>query len=243
MSRRIVVIDDSPLFRELEARFLAGAGEVATETNGTRGLELVRRNHPHVVFVDLEMPDLPGDQVCQAIKADPKLAGIGVIVITDAECPEERARAIRAGADDVLTKPINRVSFIQAVRRFGTPARQHHLTRVPVTTPVRIVLEGGQALGVVRNLSRGGIFVEAECALAPSEEVVLRFELPDSLARSRTLSTTAKVVWRSDSKAATGVGLGLQFLELNRASAARIEDFVYERMEFSVDGTPSASDA
>lgn len=244
MSRRIVVIDDSPLFRELESRFLAGTGEVETATDGKQGLELVQRNPPDVVVVDLDMPDLSGDEVCQAIKADAQLTGVGVIVITDGEHPEDRARAIRAGADDVLTKPINRISLIQSVRRFGfSPRRQ--LKRVAVKAPVRIVLDGGQALGVVRNLSRGGIFVEADCPLplSPSEEVELRFELPESSTRSLTLSTTAKVVWRSDRTTTAGAGLGLQFLELNRANAARIEDFVYERTDTPIDATPSTSDA
>ena len=230
MSRRILVIDDSPLFRELEARFLAGSGQVETAASGTQGLEVVRRHPPDVVVVDLEMPDLSGDGVCRAIRADAQLAGVGVIVITDGEQPEERARAIRAGADDVLTKPVNRVSLIQAVRRFGFSPRRH-LKRVAVTAPVRIVLDGGHARGVVRNLSRGGLFLEADCALTPSQEVEILFELPESSNPSQTLTTTAKVIWRTDRTPSAGAGLGLQFLELDRANAARIEDFVYERTD------------
>ena len=239
MPRRIVVIDDTALFRELESRFLAGSGEVRTASDGTQGLELIRRDPPHVAVIDLEMPGVSGDQVCRAIKADPQLTGVGVIVITDGEHPEDRARAVHAGADDVLSKPINRISLIHAVRSFGiSPRRQ--MKRVPVTAPVKIVLEGGQARGVLRNLSRGGIFVEADRVLAMSEEVELRFELPDSPDRQKTLSTSAKVVWRSET--AVGAGLGLQFLALDRTNAARIDDFVYERTETPNDEVPSASD-
>jgi uncharacterized protein (TIGR02266 family) len=232
MSRRIVVIDDAPLFRELETRFLSGSGEVLTAVDGTTGLELVRSDPPHVVVVDLEMPGMSGAQVCRAIKTDPALAGVGVILITDGENPEDRARSVRAGADDVLSKPINRVSLIQAVSSFGYSSRRQ-LKRVPVTTPVRIVLEGGQARGVVRNLSRGGIFLEADCAIEQSQEVELVFDLPDAPHQSRQFATTAKVVWRrkDESKAAAGMGLGLQFLALDRANASRLDDFIYERTD------------
>ena len=108
-------------------------------------------------------------------------------------------------------------------------------------TLVNSVQEGGTPKGegieirrgVVRNLSRGGIFVEADCALVQSEEVEVSFTLPDSASQSETLSTTAKVVWRSEQNTPAGAdrGVGLQFLALNRSNAARIDDFVYERTD------------
>ena len=236
----ILIIDDAPMFRELESIFLANAGRVTTEADGAAGLARAKRERPDVVVVDFAMPELSGIEVCSAIQADPELQHTAVIVVTGGEDPDERARAVMAGADDVLSKPINRVALIQAVNRFRTSTRKG-LRRVPVAAPVRILTEGQQARGIARNLSRGGMFVEVGEPLSLNDEVQIHFPLPDTADRSSTLRTTAKVVWTRHGASRTSAGLGLQFLALDRASAERIEDFVYERSAGPPSPRPAAA--
>ncbi len=221
----ILVIDDAAMFRELGALFLARSGRVITAGNGDQGLEALRRERPDVVVADLLMPGMGGDELCQAIKADADLCETPVILVTSSDDADERARAVRSGADDVIAKPISRLALIQAVNRFLRSPHFRGLTRVSVETPVRIQIDDEHAVGQARNLSRGGIFVEADPTLELASEVALRFRLPGV---SDPLAPTAKVVWRRDHSEAALGGMGLQFLAIDRTSVQRIEEFIYE---------------
>jgi uncharacterized protein (TIGR02266 family) len=221
----ILVVDDTSMFRELGALFLARSGRVITANNGEQGLEALRRDRPDVVVADLLMPGMSGDALCKAVKADPELCETPVILVTSSDDADQRALAVRSGADDVIAKPISRLALIQVVNRFLRSPHFRGLTRVSVETPVRIQIDDEHAVGHARNLSRGGIFVEADPTPELASEVALRFRLPGV---SDPLATTAKVVWRRDHSDAVLGGMGLQFLAIDRVSVQRIEEFIYE---------------
>ncbi len=225
--RSILIIDDAPLFRDLESLFLARSGRVITARDATEGLAALRRERPDVAVIDLHMPDMNGDLLCRAIKADAEIAATPVILVTGPDAPEDRALAIRAGADDVLSKPLSRVTLIHAVNRFLRSPVLRGLARVDLETAVRIRLPDEDAWGTARNLSRGGIFIELEHAISPHTEVALEFRLPDATA---PLAPTAQVVWHRPSAPGAPMGLGLQFLALDGASAQQIDAFVYENL-------------
>jgi uncharacterized protein (TIGR02266 family) len=225
--RKILVVDDTPLFRDLESLFLSRSGRVITARNADEGLAALRRERPDVAVIDLHMPGTSGDALCRTLKADPELARIPVILVTRSDAPEDRAVAIRAGADDVLAKPLSRVTLIHAVNRFLRPPLLRGLARVRLDTAVRIRLPDEDAWGTVRNLSRGGIFVELEHPISPSTEVELEFRLPDA---PTPLAPTAQVVWNRPAAPGSPTGLGLQFLAIDGASVQRIEAFVYEHL-------------
>jgi uncharacterized protein (TIGR02266 family) len=225
--RKILVADDSPLFRDLESLFLTRSGDVVTAADGPRALEAARRERPDVAVIDLSMPGMDGDDVCRAIKADPDLETVPVILVVGGDLPDDRERAVRAGADDVIAKPINRVTLIRSVNRF-LRARPAGLTRVPLETPVRIDDYPNESLGTARNLSRGGMFVQASQPPPPLTELRLRFTLPDG---REELTPTAVVIWRRVATAGAAPGMGVRFLRLDRSSAERIDDFVYQHAE------------
>ena len=223
----ILIADDAPMFRELGSVFLARTGRVVTARNGREALDVVRREIPRVIVADLDMPEISGDALCIRLKADPELSAIPVILVTGSGRAEERARAVRAGADDVISKPIGRIELIQAVNRFlrGQPGRG--LSRVPLETTVRVRSKGSDLSTTSRNLSRGGIFVETEAPLPPQTEVGLEFGLPDG---HSPIAPTAQVIWSEESSEGRRRGMGLQFLALDRTSAERIDAFVYEHL-------------
>ncbi len=221
-SHTILVADDAPMFRELEALILARSGRVVTAASGREALELARLVQPNVAVLDLDMPDLPGDELCRELKRE--LPGIPVISITSGDDPEQRARAVRAGASDVLSKPIDRISLIQAVDRFVRFSEVRGLARVDLASPVRVDLGRSETWGVGRNLSRGGMFIES--AWAPLEsEIRVYFRLP---ATERPLSPTAQVIWCRSRPSDPPHGIGVQFLSVDRSSSERIDAFVYE---------------
>ncbi len=223
----ILVIDDAPLFRELGSLFLARSGRVLTAANGPEGLEVAKRERPDVLLVDLLMPGMDGELLCRTIRKDPDLHATPVIIVTSSEDSNDRARAIRAGADDVLPKPLNRSTLIEAVNRFLRYPVVRGLPRVALEAPVRMLVGHGEAWGTLRNLSRSGAFVEAERTIPPETEVQLYFSLPET---PKEFEPTARVVWcRSRSQESTPSGMGLRFLGMDRASAQRLEAYVYER--------------
>jgi uncharacterized protein (TIGR02266 family) len=229
--RKILIADDAAMFRELGALFLARSGRVITANNGFEALDLARRERPAVVVADLDMPCMGGDGLCLRMREEPELRETPVILVMSGDLAEDRARAIRAGADDVISKPISRMSLIQSVNRFlrgGTPRGQ---ARVHCDARVQISNDEGERWGTVRNLSRGGIFVESEAPVAPGTEVALEFALPDLPLR---LAPTAQVIWLRPRQKATPPGMGLRFLALDGDSAREIDSYIYER-------APSAS--
>jgi uncharacterized protein (TIGR02266 family) len=236
--RKILVVDDSSLFRELEARFLATSGHVITAQTGAEALELARRERPEVVVAEFDLSDIEGDALCKEIKGDASLGGTPVILVTNSVDPESRARAIRAGADDVIAKPIERLALIERVSRFLSVPVARALVRVPLSTPVRIVRGAQELQGCAWTVSRGGIFVETDCGAPPGAELELQFQLPDG-----DVWTTARVVWRrEDAPNATALpdGIGLQFLRMDGETARRIEQFVHERAPRRMHGSARA---
>jgi uncharacterized protein (TIGR02266 family) len=224
MKRRILIVDDAPMFRELESLFLARSGRVLAASSGAEALEMARRELPDVVVADYSMPGMNGDALCREIKSDPDLRRMPVIIVAGCYEEDEHERAVRAGADDVIEKPINRLALIQAVNRFLRLAVRG-LLRVPLQAEVRLGLQHCEAWGRACNISRGGIFVEAEASVEPDTEVQLEFLLPNT---TDTLAPTARVVWRRMQSPTVRPGLGLQFLKLDRSAAERLDDYVYE---------------
>jgi uncharacterized protein (TIGR02266 family) len=225
-TRIILLVDDAPLFLELGSLFLARSGEVITANDGAQALALVAKQRPDVVVADLDMPHLDGAELCRRLKADPERHGIRVILVTSGDEAEQRARAVRAGADDVIAKPIGRIALIQSVNRFLRGSGLRGLTRVPLVAEVRILRAPGLSHGIARNVSRGGMYVEADQTAPLHSEIEVHFELPDA---KRPLAPTAEVVWSRARTAAHAAGMGLRFLALDRAGAQRLDDYVYQR--------------
>lgn len=224
--RRILVVDDAPIFREIETVFLRRSGTVLTADDGTSALELARRERPDLVLTDLTMREMHGDELCRAMRSDPDLRNTPVIVVTSGRSPEEHERAVRAGADDIIEKPLKRVGLLQSVNRF-LRARMRSQPRATLEIDVTLSVKGEVLSGRSRNVSRGGIFVEARPTYEPDTELGVVFHTPDG---ARRIAPTARVAWRRPerSDAAQVPGMGLQFLRLEPEAAEWLEEYVYE---------------
>ena len=111
--RCILVVDDDATVRELVARHLERAGfSVVTASGGQEGLRLARELRPAAVTLDIMMPDLDGWTVLAAIKGDPALAAIPVVLMT---IVEEKNRGYALGAADYLVKPVDRGKLVETL--------------------------------------------------------------------------------------------------------------------------------
>ena len=226
-SRKILIVDDTAMFRELESLFLSRAGRIYSAQDAAEGLSLAREQEPDVIVADLSMPGMDGDALCRLIRSDPVIRQTPVILVTNGEDADDRARAIHAGADDVISKPISRISLIESVNRFLRQPLVRGLKRVVLDSRVHVTGPDQDVWSEARNLSRGGIFIEGDQTLEPETEVSLEFALPTM---PKPIASTARVVWRRDEPQGERPGMGLQFLALDRNGAEGIDQFVYERV-------------
>src|SRR5205085_6872401 len=87
-----------------------------TAADGEETLRLVRTWHPDLILLDIMMPKISGFEVCKRLRADPATRGVAVLMVTALDQPSDVERAVEAGTDDFLTKPINKTELLLRVR-------------------------------------------------------------------------------------------------------------------------------
>ncbi|HYG68410.1 MAG TPA: response regulator [Anaeromyxobacteraceae bacterium] len=116
--KRILVVDDSRVTRELMKVYLIARDvELLDASNGAEALALIHRVRPDVVLADLRMPRLDGFGLCQALRADPSLSRIPVVILTSVKDAETEQRLRAVGAREVLQKPIQPQPLLEAIER------------------------------------------------------------------------------------------------------------------------------
>jgi two-component system, OmpR family, phosphate regulon response regulator PhoB len=126
MGARILVVDDEPDLLELVRVNLAQAGyAVETAVSGSDALAALRRSPPDVMVLGLMLPDLSGTELCARVRADQRLAGLPIIMLTAKSEEIDRVVGLEVGADDYVTKPFSPRELalrVRAVLRRRTPA-------------------------------------------------------------------------------------------------------------------------
>ena len=113
----LLVVDDIPANVRVLADMLTFSGyRVITAGGGREGLAMVSSGKPDLVLLDVMMPDMNGYEVCKAIRAEAASSMLPVVMVTALDAGEERIKGIEAGADDFLTKPVNRHELLARVK-------------------------------------------------------------------------------------------------------------------------------
>jgi len=191
----ILVIDDDATARELIATYLAGEGfAVETAASGVDGLKKVRELRPAAVTLDIMMPDVDGWTVLAAMKGDPALAEIPVVIVT---IVDEQRRGIALGAAGYLTKPIDRerlIGIVSQLRVAGAPGTvlvveddddQRQL--------VRAIL--GARGWAVREAANGRLALDAIAAEFP-DAILLDLMMPEMDGFELVAALQANAAWR-----------------------------------------------
>lgn len=101
----------------------AGGYRVMLASDGLKALALVRAERPDLVLADVDMPGIDGFEVCRQIKDDPALRSIPVVMVTHRDRVTDLVRALEAGADNYLTKPLDEASVLTRVGRIVDDVR------------------------------------------------------------------------------------------------------------------------
>lgn len=133
----VVVVDDDTAILDSISQILKDAGhQVKTTTDALHALELIGREQPDLVILDILMPDINGIDICRRLRADPFLSRLPIIFLTAKSRPRDIVFGLDAGGDDYLVKPFNAIEL---------PARVNALLR---RTPGSTLDSQAQALTV-----------------------------------------------------------------------------------------------
>jgi putative two-component system response regulator len=114
---KILIADDDPVLRKYLSAVLEKQDyQYATAANGIEAIEKVTADSPDLILLDVMMPEMDGLEVCKKLKDNPSTRRIPVVLITGSTDRELRIKGLSAGANDFLTKPIDRPELIARIR-------------------------------------------------------------------------------------------------------------------------------
>ena len=116
-SSSILVVDDNEQNLELLQAYLEDLGcQIRTARDGLEALSALESAPPDMILLDVMMPRMSGFQACSRIKSNPQTRDIPVLMITALNEVGDVERAVESGADDFLTKPVNKLELLTRVR-------------------------------------------------------------------------------------------------------------------------------
>lgn len=127
---RILLIEDSPVNSYLVSRLLGKHGyEVVVRDDGGAGLEEALRQPPDLVLLDLLLPTMDGWDIARSLKADPRTRDVPIIALTTQAMDGDREKAIEAGCNAYVTKPVHVPDLLELVQRM-TASRDQTVTQI-----------------------------------------------------------------------------------------------------------------
>lgn len=123
----VLIADDNPQILELLEAYLEPLNvQVHLATNGEATLAAVERHEPDLILLDVMMPKRSGFEVCRMLKEDPRYRDIPIVMVTALNEMGDMERARECGADDFLTKPVNKIELLARVQNL---LKLRHLKR------------------------------------------------------------------------------------------------------------------
>ncbi|NDD27306.1 MAG: response regulator [Proteobacteria bacterium] len=117
MAKKILVADDEPyVLRSIEYTLSRAGYNVLTAVDGEEALGRIRSEKPDLVFLDIQMPRMDGNEVCKVLRSDPEHKDLYVIVITAKGQESERLYSLQCGASEYITKPFSPRKMAERVK-------------------------------------------------------------------------------------------------------------------------------
>lgn len=113
---KILIVDDEPMNVELMEEYLTDDYDILTASNGKEAIETVQNHDPDLILLDIMMPEMDGYEVCKILKSQAQTQFTPIVMVTALSDIIERIKGIEAGADDFLTKPVNRLEMTTRVK-------------------------------------------------------------------------------------------------------------------------------
>jgi len=213
---KILLVDDVRLFLEIEKKLLQlSPVEILTAQNGEKALEIVHKERPALVVMDINMPIMNGIECCRAIKSDSEIASTPVIIATNASGTDDIHQCWQAGCNDLILKPIDQKLFLEKAHRF-LEVIDRRRKRISFETQLALQIEGRILTATSYDLSYMGMYVASSWLPKVDDTLVLSFRLLDT-APAMTVAR-GRIVWVNQGeeriKKAYPPGFGIDFLEI-----------------------------
>jgi two-component system, cell cycle response regulator DivK len=118
MGLKVQLIEDNEQNRYLLTFLLERSGHVVSAANdGLAGIRLAQQNSPDVILLDIQLPTMHGYDVAKGLRKIPALANTPIIAVTSYAMPGDREKALAAGCDNYIEKPIDPETFVSEVER------------------------------------------------------------------------------------------------------------------------------
>ena len=192
MASILVIEDEADIQEVLEYNLRQAGHDVISALRGKEGLRLARERRPDLVLLDLMLPDVPGTDICRALKDDPELRDVPVVMLTAKGEEIDRVVGFELGADDYITKPFSVRELVLRVRAI--------LKRRQSTPPPPATIRFG-VLAIDREAHR--VWVDSEEVELTALEFKLLVTLYDRKNRVQSRNTLLDSVWGMDTKIST----------------------------------------
>jgi len=195
---RILIVDDDPINVQLMEAQLASKYDIIEAFSGEEALDILNREKPDLIILDVMMPGINGYEVCRRIKSSEETSFIPVIIVTALSSRDDRLEGIEAGADDFLTKPIDRVELLTRSKNL-LESKKLHDRLVSSEQKFRTLFEN--SVDAIMLFTRKGAVLEANAAacsmLGYEHEALLGMSREDLVApeyREKCMENTASVL-------------------------------------------------
>ena len=231
---RMLMVDDAALFRMLEWSFLRRSGwEIERARDDAEVMQKARAHAPDLVVLDTRPQAMDAPSCLDAMRADPRLRAVPVVVLA---APELTARCAEAGADRTLSHPVEPAALVSALCALGRVDSRREARR-RARLPVRVTSPEGPLRGWLKDLSRTGAFVSVPRPIAIDAAVEIALSLPCA-AGTQAFRAQGIVMRQVAERPGSHLiaGCGLRFTTVHAAGIPALEEFVGQ--DRPVDATP-----
>lgn len=228
MTPKVLLVDDVLMFLDLQKMFFRHSSvRIFTAKDGIEALQIVKKECPDLIFLDLHMPNMNGAECCALIKEDPRFKSVPVVMITSEGKESDKDLCRKAGCDDFLTKPIDRILYLEMARKY-VPTIDRRNPRVSCREKVKFRVFGLTLSGEVMDISAYGVFIATDYEVDAETILDLVFALDEE--DSALIQTRGRVAWvnskKNKKKHGCPAGFGVELLAITEDSKRILDHFV-----------------
>ncbi len=228
MTPKVLLVDDVPMFLELQRAYLGQSSvHILTAKDGAEALEIARKERPELIFMDLYMPNMTGAECCARIKDDPQLRAVPVVMITSEKRGTDKALCDKAGCDDFMTKPIDRVVYLEMARKY-VPSIDRRDCRFSCRARVRFRVYGLTLSGEILDVSANGVYVATDYGVEAESVLELAFALKEEA--GALVQAKGRIAWVNSKgmpkKQSYPPGFGVELSAITNESRRILDSFL-----------------